>query len=474
MHKLFDNAEKRVKDYKRLQKAGLISTDGDFFPSVHYPPITMYPPITQEELFSTYKNPADELFDIYVHIPFCIQHCEFCHYPVLAGDRPEEKDKYLDALKKEMSIYMDILGLKKIKPRSILIGGGTPTYLSAKQLEYFLEYFTSNLEMQTCTQFSYDVDPNNLLGEEGALRMKIMRDYGVDRLTIGIQSLDDFLLKKMNRAHTAQEAIDSVELSRQAGFKLNIEFIYGYYGQTVKTWAEEMKKAIALDAEEIQLYRLKVKPYGDFKGLVETDYARHKVDYPIAEEAIMMKQIAGDLLNESGYNQNLTRVFSKKREDYSHYADNQCCKLYDEVGFGQTAFSSLRDRFGLNTLSFDEYYSMIDSGRLPLNRGLVRSKEDQIRWCIILPLKNREVWKKFYKMQTGVELDDVFKEKRASLKEHGLIYEDDKMMKLTELGRFFADEVCQQFHAPEYMPFVEKAYTDGPLNPFKNSKVFGK
>src|SRR5208337_174530 len=98
---------------------------GDFFPSVHYPPITMYSPITEEALFRTYTVPDDGLFDIYAHIPFCQQRCLFCHYPVKLGKgREAEKDTYLAAMEKEMDIYMRRLGVDRIHARSILVGGG--------------------------------------------------------------------------------------------------------------------------------------------------------------------------------------------------------------------------------------------------------------------------------------------------------------------------------------------------------------
>ena len=179
-----------------------------------------------------------------------------------------------------------------------------------------------------------------------------------------------------------------------------------------------------------------------------------------------MKQIAIMILNEHGYNENLTRVFTKKREDYSHYADHQCCKLFDQIGIGLTAFSSLRDRFGLNVQDFKRYYSMIDQGQLPLNRGVIRTKEEQLRWALILPLKNREVYKKFYKLQTGEALDGALSAKINRLKKFDLLYEDDEMVKLTTLGRFFADEICQQFHDPEHMPFPRESYASGELNPY--------
>lgn len=182
--RFLENARSRVEDFQRLQKAGLLCKSGDFFPSVHYPPITMYPPISEEELFANYTVPQDGLFDVYAHIPFCRQRCVFCHYPVQLGEKTEEKNIYLEALKKEMDIYMKRLGIDKIYARSILVGGGTPTFLTHDQLKYFFDFFVERVDLSNCKQFNYDVDPITLIGEDGIKRLEIMKSYGVDRVTI--------------------------------------------------------------------------------------------------------------------------------------------------------------------------------------------------------------------------------------------------------------------------------------------------
>lgn len=463
---LIKETEEAIRDLKAFQEAGLICLDGQFFPTVHYPPITMYPPISEEDLFKGYRNPSDNLFVIYVHIPFCMKYCSFCHYPVKIGDLPQEKDYYLDMLEKEMDIYMKRLGLKNIRARSVLVGGGTPTYLTPIQLNRFLSSFTSRVDLSSCTQFSYDVDPLTLLGPEGRKRLEIMRSFGVDRLTIGIQSFDDEILKRMNRHHNSEEAVMAIQQSREAGFKINIEFIYGYPGQTLETWIKTMEKAVSMGVEEIQNYRLKVIPYGDHSGLILKEAAKGSKDLPDVEQALIMKKIAILILSQNGYHENLIRVFSRNTKDFSHYANDQCCNLFDQIGFGLTAFSSLRDRFGLNTQDFKEYYSLINQGKLPLNRGLVRNKDDQLRWAIILPLKNRKVYKSYFQKMTGLSLNEVFRNKIENLKGFGLLYEDEKVLTLTDRGRFFADEVCQEFFHPNYMPFPRTAYAQGKLYPY--------
>lgn len=473
---LLAHARSRVDDMHRMQEAGLVCKSGDFYASVHYPPITMYQPITQEELFKTYKVPADGLFDVYVHLPFCQGRCLFCHYPVQYGKQLDEKDRYLTALEKEMDIYMRILGLDKIKTRSILVGGGTPTYLTPVQLDRFLGFFCKRLDLSQIEQFNYDVDPVTMSGPEGEERMRIMRSYGVDRLTIGVQSLNERILKIMNRPHGVAEIYESIKLAKKHGFQVNIEFIFGHPGQSLDNWMETMEQAVRLGVEEIQLYRLKIEAYGDFQGPIKKYWNLRPDECPSFEDAIMMKQLAIDILAQHGYHENLRRVFTTDKKYYSAYAWNQCCELYDEIGFGLTAFSSLRDRFGLNTQYFDEYYRAIDEGRLPVNRGLVRDQDAQARWSIVLPIKNSYVREELFTERAGLSLSKVFPTKFKNLKDFGLLREYEKNSKLrrevTTLGAFFADQVAQQFHAPQYMPFPREDYNRGPLDPFANNELY--
>ena len=463
---LMEKARSRLADLGRLQDLGLINTAGDFYPSVHYPPITMYSPMSEEELFATYTMPEDGLLDVYVHIPFCEKRCLFCHYPVLLGDRPADKDRYLSALEKEMDIYMRRLGIDKIHARSILVGGGTPTYLTPAQLTHFLEYFVRRVDLSRCKQFNYDVDPGSLVGPEGLERLRIMKDFGVDRLTIGVQSMHDEMLDLMNRPHDVATAVESINNSLAMGYQIDIEFIFGHPGDTLESWADCIEKAVKLGVHEIQLYRLKVEAYGDFQGPVKKYMSIHPEVVPTADETIMMKQLAIDILAENGYTENLRRVYTREKKHISWYAFNQCCNLFDEIGLGLTAFSSLRDRFGLNTQYFDEYYAKIEAGRLPLNRGIVRSPSEQMRWAIILPLKNSDARKGLFTKRTGRSLDAVFRAKIETLKAFGIVTEDDKRLALTPLGTFFADEVAEQFNAPQYKPYPRDAYAEGPLNPY--------
>ncbi len=469
---LVAGATAALTEYRHLKAMGFINRDGTFFPAgVHYPPITRYPPISQHEMFDGYHSSQDGLFDIYVHIPFCMRRCAFCHYPVKLGEQEAEKDLYLQYLEREMDISMGVLGVRPIRARSVLVGGGTPTYLAPRQMRSFLRSITSRLDLSRCTQFSFDVDPVTLLGPAGTERLAMMRDHGVDRLTIGVQSLDDPTLVRMNRPHNVKEALDAIEVSRRLGLQLNVEFIFGYPGQTLDTWMDDIEKAMALDVDEIQMYRLKIDAYGDYQGPIKGQIERRAARVTTDEEDVVMKRVAIDMLTSSGFSEPIRRVFSRKKSLLSHYAWNQCCMLLDELGFGLTAFSSLRDRFVLNTQYFEEYYSKISAGQLPLNRGAVRNPEEQMRWAFILPLKNSCVRRTVFEQRTGVPLHGAFRDKVEQLKSHGLLVEHNDRIESTARGAFYADELSHQFHAPEHVPFLLSDYTDGPLNPYHGAGV---
>jgi len=467
-NELLEASKYRITQLKELQKIGMIPLSGEFYPAgVHYPPITMYPNVDQDLFFDKY-NPIDPgLYDIYVHIPFCIKRCWFCHYPSKYSAKESVKDEYLDALESEMNLYSDYLKQGKISARTVLIGGGTPTDLSPKQLHRFLAYFTKIFDISKIQQFNYDVDPVTLVGDEGKERLEIMKDFGVDRLTIGVQSFDDIVLKKMNRSHGSDIAYESIENSKKYNYQVNIEFIFGHPGQTIDNWVDVMKKAIETDVDEIQMYRLKIYPYGDQEGIVYKNKEDKFDEYVSAEDTILMKEIAIQLLRNAGYVENLRRVFTKNKKNISKYAFNQCCQLKEELGFGLTAFSSLKDRFSLNTQSFTDYYEKIRNNKLPINRGLIRNSDEQKRWAIIMPLKNYWINKSIFKERTGVQIDGLFDEKIRLLKKHKFIDENKAKISLTEKGAFFADEVVTQFEDAKYLPFSVNEYSDGEMNPHK-------
>ena len=455
-----------------MQKLGLHCNTGEFIPAgIHYPPITLYPEIEYDKMYEGYYAPQDKMIDLYVHFPFCSKCCIFCHYPSQYHSIETNKDKYIDALEKEFQISLRNLGLDKFKSRSILIGGGTPTDLTAKQLERFLKYFVKYVDISNNPQFNYDVSPHTLIGDAGLERLRILKDYGVNRITIGIQSMNDDVLKIMNRPHDKKQALESVKNCMDMGFQTNIEFIYGHPGQTLQSWYQELKEIVQIESHEYQFYRLKIDAYGDQQGIIKQYKNSHKMEFPKPEETIAMKQMVNDYLASFGIYENLRRVYTRNKSYISKYAFNQCCMQYDQIGLGLTAFSSLRNRFVLNTQSFDEYYQRIENNMLPFNRGYVRDEIAQQRWATIFPLKNWFIIKSRYKEVAGIEIEKTqLYPIIQKLKNYDLIVEDDNKISLTKKGAFFSDEIVTLFYDKKFIPKPKEYFNDGPLNPYNQEQ----
>ena len=462
----------QVRDFNagELKNAGFLPLDGRCFVQMHYPPALYFPPVTEEEFFDGLDYKPSDPFIVYAHIPFCINRCIFCHFYIKTGASPEEKDKYLDTMEKEMDIYLDRLGIDKINTSAVNIGGGTPTDMSPAQLERFLVFFTRRLDLSSCRQTTWDVDPTTILGADGMEKLKLMRRYGADRITIGVQSFNDFILKKMNRAHTGRDAVDALKQAREAGFdNVCIDLIYGYPGQTLDGWVDEMETAISLEVDSMQLYRIRVAPIGHWANSIEKWWAKRQNDFPAYDETLIMRRI-GYLMSEmNGYSdRHYTGLYTKKYEGISLYNKAHTAEFFDTIGLGPSSRVLLKNRLGMNARGgIETYTSLINQGRSAIEVGKLTTKEEnQIRY-LLGPLKfMREIEKEYYRKMTGVPLDTVFQKKIKMMKDFNLITEDDKKLMLTPRGHFFSDEVCVQFYQRNYLPFPRSSYAEGEFNPY--------
>jgi len=465
---LINIAGEKVESFnsKELKDVGFIPLDDLYFPAIYYPPIPMYPQSNEEEMLANFKYNNNEPL-IYIHIPFCLTKCLYCHWVTSVGNSQEEIDCYLENLEKEMDIWKERLDVKVISPKSVLIGGGTPSILAPAQTKRLLKSFRSRFDMNRCIQFSLEAEPKTILGEEGIKKLKIMKDYGINRISLGVQSFDDGVLKRMGRAHTSEDAIKAIKQIRDVGFKnLCIDLIYGYPGCTLEKWIKTLEIVLSLDVDGYQLYRLRVIPHGDRKGEI-----KHKFDispgvFPSLKEIYLMKEIGILFSHKNEFKETSRRVFSKSQK-YGSYYNQYYCSLYNVIGLGISTWNNLQDRFFLKTgENLESYYSYLKKGKLPIDRGKVRTDDDTKRWAVALPLKHNGVSKNKYKAITGVHINEAFGEKIKRLKNYGLLEENDESLVLTEKGRFFADEVIIQFYHPDYIPFPRSSYSKGELNPY--------
>ncbi len=454
-------------DLDGLKAAGFLPLHDLFFPAIYYPPLTMYSPMAEEQVLAGYvHNPAYPA-SLYVHIPFCPTKCTFCHWTTSTNDSKEDIDKYLGYLEKEMALWKLKLNAGSIAPTSILVGGGTPTLPSPQQMSRYLTAIRKNFDLNRCVQFTVEAEPRTLLGQEGQEKLRVLKSCGVDRISLGVQSFDDAMLKAMNRDHSAKEAIAAIQGIKTAGFKsLSIDLIYGYPSQSVDSWIDTLETAHQLPIDAYQLYRLRIVPHGDKKGAIKHKYEKSPAPFGKLEDIYMMKAVGRAIAAKNGFNESFRRIFSRTPQDRSEYLMDYCCNLNNVVGVGISSWSNLQGRLVLNTSDgYKAYYDLIDKGKLPGNRGKLRSEDDERRRALVLPLKNTCVIKENYKISTGMSVEEAFNGRLSKIKQYGFLEETPERLALSEKGKFFADETVMQFYHPSYLPFPKSEYAEGVLNP---------
>jgi len=442
-----------------MRQTGILPDGGNkFFPVIGYPPLTMFSEMDETLLFDKFQQRQKSPLSAYIHIPFCPTRCTFCHWITKTKSLAEEVDVYLDYLDREMTLYKQKMGVDKIPSESILVGGGTPTYLNPKQMQRFMEMVNRHYDLSICTQFSVEAEPNTIIGEEGLAKLRIMKDHGVDRISMGVQSFDDKILAYMGRGHKHSATLESIDTMRKAGIdNIFIDLIYAYPNQTVEDWARNMMEAVSLGIEGYQLYRLRIKQHGDRKGNIIRQFERKPDQFADADEILLMKMLGTVISTESGYGEYQARIFAKNENVMSHYLRDWTNELFDVAGVGVSSWSNLRGVFSLNVgdQSLQSYYDLIDRGKVAINRGKVRTRDDEIRRSFLLPLKNIKVDKNAFEKRTGVSVSSQFQDEIDWLKGLDLLEEDESHVWLTWRGRFFADEVTTQFFNPDYLPFPE-------------------
>jgi flavin reductase (DIM6/NTAB) family NADH-FMN oxidoreductase RutF/predicted MFS family arabinose efflux permease len=235
---------------------------------------------------------ARHQFSLYVHIPFCTSRCHFCQFDVVLY-QPEIVQQYLKALARELQIYSDQPYFQQSQIRSVYMGGGTPTTLSPDQLSNLVsgirQHFTPD------TDISVESTPNSLTKD----KLAVLHDLGISRLTIGVQSFDQHLLRVLGRRHSQQQVVDVFELAHRAGFNnVGMDLLYGLPAQTLDSWQDTLTKTANLRPEHISIYPLGIFPSSDLNQSMERGIVP-----PRPEDGVefQMHEMASDILAGAGY-----------------------------------------------------------------------------------------------------------------------------------------------------------------------------
>jgi putative oxygen-independent coproporphyrinogen III oxidase len=359
---------------------------------------------------------------LYGHVPFCAAKCHYCAFYSEAGSASKMED-YVDALLLELERFAP-----QLAPKTIFFGGGTPSLLPTPLLRRVLEAIHDNVSLHQLSEWTIECNPSTVSTEKA----KLFREYGVNRISMGVQALDDELLKTIGRVHSLKAALESYNKLRAAGFdNINLDLMFGLPGQTLDHWRNTLKRAIELQPEHLSTYCLILEEDTEFWSLFKEGLIK-----PDEEQELAMYQTAMDMLAAAGYCQYEISNFAKPGRACAHNIAYWEGKNY--LGLGPSACSTIDGRRWQNVPDTDRYVEGIRNAK-----PAVISEE-----IITSELRAAERAAFGMRMNVGVPatlLQGRWEKEIAELLSAELVQWRNERLMPTARGILFADEVAARF-----------------------------
>jgi oxygen-independent coproporphyrinogen-3 oxidase len=389
--------------------------------------------------FLSAENTSDRLMELQPWISICDSRCAFCYFPTT----PTVKvpiEHYLNMLKKELDMYAKTRYVKTSVFDEIVLGGGTPSVLSAKQMidliDFCKERFTTNDE--------YFIKVSGSSKTLALDKIDKLAAYGVYQLDMGAQTFDNELRKMLCLPDTAESVEKAIKHAKKLGMCVCVDLMYNLPGQTMESWINTLKKTIELDVE-IDAYSLHVDPGTPLEQMIKNGQS------PVQGAAEYEKQqylTAYKMLTEAGYKAVGHDRFSRVEW---HFREN-CLNGWPWGGIlttGAGCFMGYLQRFSYSNIeNINEYMTTVKSGKLPIKRLSESSDEDMMRRTMTRLYLRLPVDKVDFKQRFGKLPEEVFARQLQRLKEKGLIEIDDKEIRITKLGDIWKGNIAWEF-APE-------------------------
>ena len=363
----------------------------------------------------------DPIRHIYVHIPFCARICPYCAFYKDLLDRSQTW-RFCKALLRDLDQQCVSFALT---PETIYFGGGTPTALTTSQLEFLLGGFRERLDLSSLTEWTIEANP----GSVSVRKAELLHKLGVTRVSLGVQSWDDELLKLLGREHNSQQAEQSFHILRAAGFaNINVDLMFGLPEQTIEQWKFTLEKTIALQPDHISAYCLTYEEDTEFflrhaRGelLQDTDADGH------------FFETAMSMLEDAGY----------EHYEISNYALPGFASVHNRaywlgknyLGIGPSAFSTVGMERWQNVCDYRGYADRLLSGQSP--RGFSESLTSEMKRTERIALSLR--------MREGIAGPELNRRRAEELVSLGLLRKSGGSFLLTQKGKSLADSVAEAF-----------------------------
>jgi len=420
---------------------------GSYFIS-NYPPFSQWKKENVADALSAFAKPPRPAvpLGLYLHIPFCRKRCKFCYFKVFTQVKAEEIERYVQALCKEIEIVAQqpVMGGRPF--RFVYFGGGTPSFLSNRQLTSLVDRLRQNIRWDQAEEVTFECEPGTL----SESKIHTLRELGVTRLSLGVENFSDQVLEENGRAHLSKEVYRAWEWIQAAGFyNVNFDLISGMVGETWDNWKDNIKRTIELSPDSVTIYQMELP----FNTVYSKDILGNQVESPVADWPTKRDWVryAYDELQAVGYSVSsaYTLIKDPNRVNFS-YRDN-LWNGADLLATGIASFGHVSGVHYQNLPEWEDYISAImNDGRLPIGRALTATSHQLLVREVILKLKKGYLHPQEFRDKYGVDIVEHWKDVWADYQQRGWASIENGEIRLTVEGLLRVDGMLPPFFEPEH------------------------
>ncbi len=367
---------------------------------------------------------------LYIHIPFCKSKCYYCDF-LSFSQRDNFIDEYIECLIKEIGLYSNIL--KDYAIETIFIGGGTPSYINEKYILMILDNVNKKFNTSKLKEVTIEANPCTINKE----KLKIYKKIGINRISLGVQSTDNNILKSIGRSHTKEDFYNSYDLIRNMGFEnINVDIMFGLPKQKVKDVLKTLEKIVQMNIEHISFYSLIIEKGTKFNSWLE----KGKLTLPDEVIEREMYHIGKKYLVNNGYKHYEISNFAKKNFQCKHNIYYWKVKPY--VGLGLGAHSNINETRYWNCDNLGKYFGLLNKNKIPIEGKEKINKEMEMAEYLMLGLRLIDgVSKKEFFERFNVKVEEIYEKPLKKHEKNGLLAIDEEKIKLTNKGLDLANIV---------------------------------
>lgn len=371
--------------------------------------------------------------NIYLHIPFCLRKCAYCYYKTDVYKNPAQLEEFVDALCREIRLANRQFNCQQRPIKTIYIGGGTPSLLKIDQLKKVMACLQENFNIEN-PEFTIEAEPRTIIPK----KVSAYKELGINRISIGIQSFNDEIIKLSGREHTGETALKAIDIVKDAGdIVINIDLLSGLAGETEKTWNKTIETAINTKVHNITVYRMEVYLNTEF---FKKSVRKKVLQLPGEAQELELMKIAVDKLITSNYKPWCFFTFSWNGEFQHQYATN-LWKGQDCLALGPSGYGFLAPYNYQNSNQLDSYFDHIKQDQLPIIRAHRLTSKDLMVRDLLLGMKLYGFNRQDFVNRHGFDFCDVLSSTVDKLCSEDYILLEGDTITLTPKGVLYGDYV---------------------------------